>query len=172
MLMVINLTVFLICLKIFFARMTDVCLGTFRTVNVVKGNKGMATLIAFIEVFIWYMVAKEALNPSIKSIFVPIAYAGGFATGTYLGMLLSARYIDGHLTVNVISSTINENDILTIKEHGFGVSMLNTHDNKTLLILEINKKHLKELRKLIKSIDENSFITVNETKYVHNGFIK
>ncbi len=152
--------------------MLDVCLGTFRTVNIVKGNKVTATLIAFIEVLIWYLIAKEALNPKMTSWLIPVSYAGGFATGTYLGMLLSAKYIDGHLTLNVISSTINEEDIIKIKNQGFGVSMLNTHDNKTLLILEINKKHLEELKKLIKSIDENAFITVDETKYVHNGFIK
>lgn len=162
----------LTCLKIFFARMTDVCLGTFRTVNVVKGNKGTATIIAFIEVLIWYLVAKEALNPNINSWLIPVAYAGGFATGTYIGMLLSGRYISGHLTINVISSVIDKSHIDEIKKHGFGVSMLNTHDDKTMLIMEINKKHLKELKSVIKSIDGNAFIIINETKYVHNGFIK
>lgn len=163
---------FLTCLKIFFARLTDVCLGTFRTVNVVKGNRIAATLIAFVEVTIWFLVAKEALNSASDSWFIPLSYAGGFASGTYIGTFLSGKFIGGHLTLNVISSKINQDNINLIKEQGFGVSILNTQDDKSMLLIEIDKKHLKELKTLIKSIDKSAFIIANETKYVYNGYIK
>lgn len=170
--MVIEMILFLTCVKIFFARMIDVCLGTFRTVSVVKGNRLSASIIAFFEVLIWYLVAKEALSADATSWLIPISYAGGFAAGTYIGTFLSGKYIGGHLTLNVISSKINVENICKIKEQGFGVSILNTQDDKTMLLMEIDKKHLKEAKKLIKSIDDNAFIIANETKYIHNGFIK
>lgn len=163
---------FITCVKIFFARLIDVCLGTFRTVSIVKGNRISASLIAFVEVFIWYVVAKEALNSASSSLLIPISYSGGFAAGTYIGTLLSAKYIGGHLTLNVISSKITLENIDYIKNHGFGVSILNTQDEKTMLIMEIDKKHLKEIKTLIKSFDQDAFIIANETKYVFNGFIK
>lgn len=163
---------FITCIKIFFARLVDVCLGTFRTVNVVKGNRFAASVIAFFEVYIWYLVAKEALNPDIVSWLIPVSYSGGFAAGTYLGTLLSARLISGHLTLNVISTKITLENVNIIKDKGFGVSILNTLDGKTMLLLEIDKKYLKELKLLIKSFDPDAFIIANETKYVYNGFIK
>lgn len=162
----------LTCLKIFFARLTDVCLGTFRTVNVVKGNRFSAAVIAFMEVSIWFFVAKEALSSANNSWFIPLSYAGGFATGTYIGTFLSERFIGGHLTLNIISSKINQDNLNLIKEQGFGVSILNTQDDKSMLLIEIDKKHLKELKTLVKSIDSSAFIIANETKYVYNGFIK
>ncbi|MFA6753019.1 MAG: DUF5698 domain-containing protein [Bacilli bacterium] len=162
----------LTCLKIFFARMIDVCLGTLRTVNIVKGHKFTATIIAFVEVTIWFLVAKEAINSTFDSWFIPISYAGGYATGTYIGIILSKKLIGGHLTLNIISSKINQDSIDLIKNQGFGVSIINTHDDKSMLLIEIDKKHLKELQKLIKSIDSSAFIIANETTYVHNGFIK
>ncbi|MDD4187903.1 MAG: DUF5698 domain-containing protein [Bacilli bacterium] len=166
------MTIFLICLKIFFARIIDVCLGAFRTVNVVKGHRFTAAAIAFVEVLIWYAVAREVLTPSYSSIFIPISYAGGYAMGTYLGTFLSSLFMKGFLTIHVISDKITDEDVKLIKEEGFGVSTLNTIDNKLMLIIEIKNKRLDRLRKLIKEMDLEAFMIINETKYVNNGFIK
>ena len=42
----------LLCLKIFFARIIDVTLGTIRTVLVVRGRRFTPAFIAFFEVLI------------------------------------------------------------------------------------------------------------------------
>ena len=39
-----------------------------------------------------------------------------------------------------------------------------------MLFIEIDSSKYKELTKLIKKLDKNAFIVVNETKYVHNGY--
>ena len=166
------MSILLICLKIFFARIVDVGLGTFRTVCIVKGKRFTSTLIAFFEVLIWFLIAREALNSEVTSIFIPIAYAGGFATGTYLGIILSNRFISGQLTLNIISSNINDEHIKTLKSKGYGVSILKTQDEKKMLVMGIDKKNLKEAETLIKTMDENAFIIVNETKHLENGYIK
>ena len=163
---------FLLCVKVFFARIIDVCLGAFRTVNIVRGNRVIAAVIAFIEVLIWYSIAREVLTPKNISIFIPLSYASGYATGTFLGTFLSGYLIKGYLTIHVISNKISKKDIEEIKDEGFGVSSLNTIDNKILLIIEINKKRLDKLRELIKDLDGDAFMIINETKYVNNGFIK
>lgn len=49
----------LMCLKIFLARIIDVTLGTVRTVLVVRGRKNTAALIAFVEVLIWFLIARR-----------------------------------------------------------------------------------------------------------------
>ena len=36
----------------------------------------------------------------------------------------------------------------------------------------IDKKHHNNLKNIIKQIDNNAFIVINETKYVENGFFK
>ena len=47
-----NLALFLLCVKIFFVRIIDVSLGTFRTIITVKGKAIYASIIGFIEVFV------------------------------------------------------------------------------------------------------------------------
>lgn len=82
---------FLLCLKIFFARILDVTLGTIKTVNIVNGNKIKSTIIAFFEVLIWFDIARTSLNTNVDSIIIPIVYSLGYATGTYIGMFINSR---------------------------------------------------------------------------------
>ena len=73
------------CLKIFAARIVDVSLGTLRTRYFVKGKTIEPFIIAFVEVLIWFVVAREALNTDGNMFFIAISYAGGYATGTLIG---------------------------------------------------------------------------------------
>ena len=163
---------FLMCSKVFFARIIDVCLGAFRTVNIVRGNRVIATVIAFFEVLIWYAIAREVLTPKTVSLYIPLSYAAGYATGTFLGTFLSTRLIKGYFTIYIISNAITKKDLKIIKNQGFGVSTLNTIDNKMMLIIEIDKRRLDKLREIIKNLDQDAFMIINETKYINNGFIK
>ena len=88
----------LLCLKIFLARIIDVSLGTVRTYFIVKGKRTIAAIIAFVEIFIWFYAAREALNTEITSIFIVISYAAGYATGTYLGTIINEMFISGFVS--------------------------------------------------------------------------
>lgn len=171
------MTLFLLCIKIFFARIIDVTLGTLRMVHTVKGKTLTAGIIAFIEVFIWFIIAREALNNGVSSIWIAIAYAGGFATGTILGTYISNRFINTLISVEVITSKGTSENIEKIRLEGFGVSVVNTassmDDKKnTILFITLNSKHLDDLKRIIRHIDKNAFMVVNESKVVQNGFIK
>ena len=62
----------LLCVKIFFIRILDVSLGTVRTIVTIKGKTALASIIGFVEVFVWFVIVKEALNTPETSIFVAI----------------------------------------------------------------------------------------------------
>lgn len=164
-----------LCLKIFFVRIIDVSLGTIRTIMSVKNKTLIASLIGFIEVTIWFLVVKEALNTDENSIFIVLSYASGFATGTYIGGKISNKYIKGYMSVYII--TEKEKLLTTIlREMGYGVSVIEVkgkNDNeKALLLIQINNNNLDTLKKEIKKHDNKAFIIINETKYIENGFIK
>ena len=59
-----------LCLKIFFVRIIDVSLGTIRTIMSVKNKDLIASLIGFIEITVWFLVVKEALNTNENSFFI------------------------------------------------------------------------------------------------------
>ena len=171
------MTTLLVCVKIFFGRILDVSIGTVRTVISVKGQKFAASVLAFFEVFIWYYVARSALNTTLTSIFVPISYSLWYATGTFIGTTLSRKVIKGNTSIQVITSKASKTNLERIRTAGYGVTIIDvydTYDNKEkkLLLMEVKNRNIKELTNLIKKIDEKAFITLRETQTIYNGFVK
>ena len=107
---------FILCLKVFFVRIIDVSMGTCRTIVTVKGKKLLASLIGFFEVFIWFIVVKEALNTNSTSIFIALSYAGGYATGTFIGSAVSEKLIKGNFGVQVITSKRDDELVAFLKK--------------------------------------------------------
>lgn len=162
-----------LCIKIFFARIVDVSIGTVRTVIMVRGKILVAASLAFVEVMIWFMVAREALMTDINSIFIPVSYALGYATGTSIGTYISKNFIKCIRGVEIISKNNQLELIKAIKANGYAVSVMDLKGNKNgFLLCEVSNKKEKKLINLVKKYDPNAFIIVNETKYVQNGFIK
>ncbi|MDR2338256.1 MAG: DUF5698 domain-containing protein [Deltaproteobacteria bacterium] len=170
------MTTFVLCLQIFFARILDVSLGTTRMILTVKGKALFAGVIGFVELFIWFVIAREAINTGIDSIWVPISYAGGYATGTFIGGLLSHKFISGNYGVQVVLSGKADEDIVNnIRQNGFAVSVVDVKgkgEHHNMLFIEINKNSFGKLKKMIRKLDEKAFMVVNETKLVQNGFVK
>ncbi len=171
------MSLFFLCFKIFCVRIIDVSLGTIRTLITVKGRTLLASMVGFVEVFVWFVIVKEALNTTETSLWIAIAYSLGFATGTYIGGYLSEKFIKGNFGVQVVTSNNNHKLVDTLRKEGYAVSVIDIKgqdkaNEKYMLFIEIQKNNFEQLKKLIHSIDPKAFIVVNETKYVQNGFIK
>ncbi len=167
----------LLCIKIFFVRILDVSLGTVRMIMIIRNAKLLASIIGFIEVLIWFLVVNEALTTDIKSIWIAVSYALGFAAGTYIGGSISDKFIKGNISVQAVLQEQDDSVVNAIREAGFAVSVVDvmgrdTDHKKYMLLIEINKHQFNQLRSLIKKLDPKAFITAKETTYVLNGFIK
>ena len=166
-----------ICLQIFMARIVDVSLGTLRTIFIVRGKKRIASIIAFFEVFIWFLVAKEALDNINQSILIPIFYSAGFAVGTYIGINITNKYLKSFVNANVVTKKDNRKLVDTLRNAGYGVSVVALKNEvndkkKDLLLITLNNKSIDKLTKIINEIDEKAFVNFSEIKHIQNGIIK
>lgn len=160
-----------LCFKIFFTRIIDVSLGTFRTIMTVKGRNFLAGLIGFFEVFIWFVIVQEALSIPTTNILIAIFYSLGFATGTIIGGYIATYLIKTPISLQIITTNNKMADFLY--DNGFEVSQIKSYGKngiRDLLILETTDKHYKKIMSLIRIADEKAFIAVDEIKYVHDGF--
>ena len=160
----------LICIKIFLARIVDVSLGTIRTIMTIKRKTLIASIIAFVEVFIWFVIAKEALNIPINTIWIPFAYSLGYASGTFIGSFISNNIVNDEIFLQVI---INKNNYVidNIRKKGYRVSIIelnNSYDdkNKELLLIQTKRRKLNNLIRFIKENTNHAFILVNEVKRI------
>ena len=164
---------FLMCIKIFFARLIDVSLGTFRTINTVKGRDLIAALIGIVEITVWFLIVKEALNTENNSLWIVFSYAMGFAVGTYIGGKISKVFIKSNLEVQVILSNTDDEVVNKIRENGYGVTSIEvkgTKNKKYMLYIQIRNNTFEKLKNIVRKLDNKAFIVVNETKYVENGY--
>ncbi len=169
--------IYLLCLKIFLARIFDVSLGTFRTMLTVKGKTIYASLVGFIEVLIWFLVVREALNTQESGIFIAISYAAGYGIGTLIGGKLSSKYIVTPVTVQIITSIDINSVAEKLRHNHYGCSVVDItgYDKETpkkMIITETTSKRIKELKKLVNGIDDKAFVIITETKYIQNGYLK
>ena len=162
------MSLLLTCIKIFFARILDVSLNTIRTTFVIKGKTFIVALIAFVEITIWLLVARTAINVELN-LWIVISYSGGYTMGTILGTTFINKFVKTNMEFIVISTKIKNTK--KIKDKNFGVSILNKDKNKTILLIETSKKRLDELTTLLKKLDNEAFITIKETKTIINGYM-
>lgn len=165
------------CLEIFFARIVDVSISTFRTMIMVKKKSFITPILAFCEVFIWFMAARKALNTDIDSIMIPICYSLGYATGTYIGGCLSRKFIKNVNSVEVTTKKDNKTLMNGLRDKGYAFSSIelkNRYDKKAkdLIIIDVRSKKTQEVVQYIKEIDSDAFIVVRDTKVVHNGYFR
>lgn len=162
--------IFIIC-----ARIADVSLGSLRIIFLSKGRSRIAFLVAFLEIFIWFLVARDVLTSGEWWGIFP--YSLGYALGTYVGSKINEKYVSGNLGVQVVTSCANIEILEAIRNRGYAVSVVDVKGiehgkDKYMLFIEINKKKYCELKILLKELDPNAFIVVNETRYVLNGYFK
>jgi uncharacterized protein YebE (UPF0316 family) len=163
------------CIKIFCCRILDVTCGTVRTILTVKENTKGAALMGFIEVFLWYVVVRDAMTSDGPVIAIAVAYAAGFATGTYVGGQIARRIISGNVTVQVVTSHRDDAMLAAIRDAGYAITVLNANESefaesKYLIIASVDKKQLKAFEELIKEKDSKAFIMVSETKSYVGGY--
>ena len=164
-----------LCLKVFIGRFIEVTLGTMNTLYVVKGKKLMATIIGFIDILIWFLIVKEALNTPEDSIWIALSYAGGYAFGTYFGTVVARYLIKGTTRVQVVTKNVNNTVTDALKANGYGASIvpcygLNTEEQSLMIYAQVDNKRMKDFKNLIKKIDPHAFVAITESKENFNGY--
>ena len=175
------MNLFWLCLRVFLCRIIDMSLSSIRTVFTVKGKSYIVAGISIVEGLVYFLIIKEALNFESKTFFetlnVGFAYACGFACGTFLGSKVASKLAGGMVQVQAVMSSKNDEIIRKIQNAGYALTVLKSEPSvfsgeKYMIFSEIKNSKLNEFKKLVHELDEKAFVTVNETKYVYNGFIK
>lgn len=117
-----SLPLWALAISVFCLRIVDVSLGTIRTLAIVQGRIVLSVFLGFIEVFVWITVVAQAIARVHESIVVAIAFAGGFAAGNAVGILLEKRLAIGTAVLRILSPTGGDAIARIIRETGQGVT--------------------------------------------------
>lgn len=156
---------------IFLARITDVSMGTVRTIFVVRGLTKHASAIGFFEVIIWVLAVSGTLK-YLSNPLALIAYGGGFAAGTAIGIWLDRVLALGYQAVRAIN--INPEVSLADKLHeaGFPATRVEGKGLKgdvEFCYIVVPRDQVKPLEELIFRIEPRAFVTVEDVSEMIGG---
>lgn len=153
-------------LIIFFGRLLDVPLGTLRIVFVSRGEKNIAPLIGFVEVFIWVVIISQVIARA-DSVISYLAFAGGYAAGTYLGLYIEGRIGFGFVKYRVFTA-LNGRDLLgALNQKGFGSTLVRGEGAVSAVdIIEtvVRRKDCGKVEKIIDNFDPKSFSLLEDVR--------
>lgn len=162
-------TYVLLPLFIFFARIFDVSLGTLRIIFVTKGMRKVAPFVGFFEVLIW-LLAISRIMQDLDNWVCYVAYAGGFATGNFVGMYLEERLAIGHEMIRVITRKDASNLIEDLRNKGYGVTSVKAEgiEGEVAVIYIIARRSMiQEVLDEINQFNPRALYTVESIKYVN-----
>lgn len=156
---------------IFCARLLDVSMATLRHILVYRGMRKLAPIIGFFEVLIW-LVAITQVMQRMTHVAGYLAWGLGFAAGTYLGMWIDDRLAMGHQLVRIITHKNSEELRHALKEHNYGVTMMNARGSQgdvAYLFVVTERGRLQKLVEVIQTIDPTLFYTIEDVRTVRCG---
>jgi uncharacterized protein YebE (UPF0316 family) len=160
---------------IFVSRLGDVTLATLRNIFISKGFRHIVPFIGFFEVLIWLIAMKQVMN-HVDGWPTYVAWAGGFATGTYVGMRIEERLALGMQVIRIITTEENSEELIAAlreAKHGITVVDANGAMGPVKMIFSIvQRKSVKHVISLIESKQPNAFYSIEDVRNAHLGVFR
>ena len=106
---------------IFFMRILDVAMGTYRVQMIVRRKKLVAGVLGFFEVMIFVLIVSKVIQ-DVGNWLNVIAYCAGFAIGNIVGIYISERITKEIISVGIISRSKWQEIENRLRDEGFGVT--------------------------------------------------
>jgi len=167
-----NIPVYLLPLLIFSLRVVDMTLDTLRVLFVIRGKKPLAWVLGFAQSALWVVAITSVLN-NLNNLWNIIGYAGGFATGNVIGMLIEERLAIGHGHMRIISSRRGAAIAEALREAGYAATELSGRGKDgtvSVISSSVRRRDIMSVQKEIYKIDDDAFITVEDIRPLHRGF--
>lgn len=158
-------------LLIFFSRIMDVTVGTIRIVMVSKGQKKMAPILGFFEILIW-LIAISKIFENLNNWTCYFAYAGGFATGNYIGLIIEEKLAVGIVKIQIITRKKAVKLIDNMKQAGYGVTYheaQGSNESVSIIYSIIKRTEIQKVENIVKSTNPRAFYSIEDVKSVSHG---
>jgi uncharacterized protein YebE (UPF0316 family) len=156
---------------IFLARIGDCSIGTMRIIFIGRGQRSIAPFLGFFEVLIWLLAIRQIMM-NLTMPFYFVAYAGGFAAGTFVGMYIEGKLAMGTILIRVITSREASALIEYLKCEGYGVTSVaaqGARGDVNLIYTIVKRSDLDRVIGIINRFNPRAFYTIEDVRFVQKG---
>jgi len=156
---------------IFFGRICDVTLGTLRIIFVSKGERKKAPVVGFFEVLIWVFIISQIFSHT-NSLISYIAYAAGYATGNFVGILVENKIAFGFVMLRVYTKKEGQQLSSLLHQNNFGSTCVKGKgaiSKVDIIETVITRKAQQRVRALIDEFDPDAFYVIEDIRSKQKG---
>ena len=156
---------------IFIAKVADVTFGTIRIILISRGRKFIASIFAFFEIIIWLFAIIQIMQ-HLTNITYYLAYAFGFATGTFVGILVEEKMAIGMVIIRIITKKDASELVEHLRSMGYGVTSFDGQGSTgivKLIYMTIERKDIEDIVEIIKEFNPKAFFSIEEVRMENAG---
>jgi uncharacterized protein YebE (UPF0316 family) len=157
-------------LLIFVAELMVVTCTTMRIIFVSRGDKVRAPMLGFVEVVIWLFAISQVMK-NVADVWCFLAFAGGFAAGNFLGILIEKKLAMGLAQVSIVLPSGRPDLIDALRARDFGVTCVRGQGSQgpvDVAFTVVKRRQLAEVLTLVEAT--GAFYAVDEVKCVSGIF--
>ncbi|HBG62581.1 MAG TPA: hypothetical protein DDX37_12240 [Candidatus Omnitrophica bacterium] len=159
---------FLLPMFIFLARICDVSMDTLRIMLLSRNKKFIAPLIGFFQVLIWLFAFRQIIM-NLSNPLCYIGFAGGFATGTYVGMIIEEKLAIGFQILRIITRKKASRLIEYLQNKGYGVTRVEGEGlsgKVDIIYIIVRRSEISWLVDMVKQYNPNAFYTIEDVSSI------
>lgn len=156
---------------IFAARICDMTLDTLRIIYVSRGMKFLAPLFGFFEVLIWLMAITQIFS-DLSNPLCYIAYAGGFALGNFIGIMIEEKMAIGTVVIRIITQKDATELINVLKGENLGVTHVNAQGALgavKIIFTIVKRKEIDRVLEYVRKCNPQAFFTVEDVRSIRKA---
>jgi len=150
---------------IFVLRALDVGMATVRIVLLSRGRKGAAAFIGFFECLIWVVAVSRVLS-GLDDPLRMVAFAAGFAAGTYIGSIVEGWLAIGQALVRVVAPSDTKPVAPLLRQRGFGATVLNgdgMNGEVQVTFTVVPRRKVDSVLRLVTDASPDAYVTIDDT---------
>jgi uncharacterized protein YebE (UPF0316 family) len=167
--------IILTCLAICAAKIVEIGISSIKTTCMVKGERKLATLLAFVECLIWGFVVSSVITSLSSNVWLLLSYCIGYAAGLFVGSIIESKIALGTSNISMI---VNDENLQKLEEHfkqnSQGYSVFDGRGSQGpvhRVIVTMPRKDVKGAIKKIREICNNDvFIVSSEVSRFVGGY--
>ncbi len=159
-------------LMIFAIKFVDMAISTLYTNFLVKSQRLLTFITAFLEVMIYLVGLSFVLNNMTP--LKMLGYALGFGLGALFGMWLEQKIAIGNQTWLIIPNDEPYRLAYYLRDRGFGVTTIQgsgMDGNRTILLTTTMRKNVALLNASLNELAPDAFVSVLDTRRTMGGHV-
>ena len=160
-------------LLIFGCRIVDVSCDTLRVLFAIRGKRGVAGALGFVQALIWIFAVGNAVKHLDSPLHI-LGYAGGYATGTVVGITIEQLLAYGLAQLRIVSSHGGVEIAEALRECGFGVTEFagfGRQGSVEVVSTVVQRAHIAEVMRVVDRYDPQAFVTAAEPQILRGGLV-